>query len=406
MLNDIIQTVHISGQANKKLFFTLGLIAVVDALGYGIIIPVIYSYSQKYGLTDFQNGFLFALYSLCAFIATPIIGRLSDKFGRRKLLVISITGTAISFFMAAFAPTAIFLFIARALDGITAGNIPVINAVVTDVTDHKNRAKGFSIIGAAYGFGFVVGPAIAAFSLRFGMHVPFVIAGIISALAAVLAFFLIPETNTHLGITAKTKLFDFKKMAVSAFDKNIGLTLIISLIYNLSWAMFIFAYQPTAVKVRHLTPSNIAEIFTVVGVVGLITQGFLVPRVIRKFGEKRPFLIALVASSCALLALYFRTSDPVFIAILLCYIIANAFINTLITTILSLETDVKSQGEVLGINASYASIGNIFGPIFGGFLASTILSLPFIAASTMSLVCAFIALRVLKQDLRQKAHFE
>lgn len=397
---------HISSQGNKKLFFTLALITVVDALGYGIIIPIIYSYSQKYGLSDFQNGILFALYSLCSFIATPIIGRLSDKYGRRKLLVISITGTAVSFFMAAFAPSAIFLFIARALDGITAGNVPVINAVVTDVTDHKSRAKGFSVIGAAYGFGFVCGPAIAAFSLRFGMHFPFVIAGVISAIAAILALFLIPETNTHIGVAAKSKLFDFKKMLVSAFDKNIGLTLIISLIYNLSWAMFIFAYQPTAVKVRHLTPSNIAEIFTLVGVVGLITQGLLVPRAIRKFGEKKPFLISLLVSSCSLLALYFHTSDPIFISILLCYIIANAFINTLITTILSLETDVKSQGEVLGINASYASIGNILGPILGGFLASTILSLPFMAASSMSLFCAFIAFKVLKQDLRQKAHFE
>ena len=110
----------------------IAVIAVVNALGYGIIIPILYSYSRKFGLSDFQNGLLFALFSLCSFLSTPLIGRLSDKYGRKPLLVISITGTAISFIIAAFAPSAIFLFLARALDGITAGNIPVASAVISD----------------------------------------------------------------------------------------------------------------------------------------------------------------------------------------------------------------------------------------------------------------------------------
>jgi len=171
-------------RSNKTLWI-IALIAVVNALGYGIIIPILYSYSQKFGLSDFQNGLLFAVFSFCQFLSTPIIGRMSDKYGRRPLLLISIIGTAVSFFMAAFAPSALFLFLARALDGITAGNIPVASAVISDTTEPKDRARGFGIIGAAFGFGFVFGPAISAVTIQFGTQVPFILAGIISLVAAV-----------------------------------------------------------------------------------------------------------------------------------------------------------------------------------------------------------------------------
>ena len=118
---------------NRNLLI-IALIAIVNALGYGIIIPILYSYSLRFGLNDFENGLLFASYSLAMFLSTPIIGRLSDKYGRRPLLIVSIGGTAVSFFMMAFAPSALFLFLARIIDGITAGNIPVASAVISDTT--------------------------------------------------------------------------------------------------------------------------------------------------------------------------------------------------------------------------------------------------------------------------------
>ncbi|MBI1862831.1 MFS transporter, partial [Candidatus Microgenomates bacterium] len=128
----------------------IGLIAVVNALGYGIIIPIIYSYSRKFGLSDFQNGLLFAIFGICSFISTPIIGRMSDKYGRRPMLIASIAGTAVSFIITAFAPNVLVLFLARALDGLTAGNLPVAAAVISDTTEPHERAKGFGIIGAAF----------------------------------------------------------------------------------------------------------------------------------------------------------------------------------------------------------------------------------------------------------------
>src|SRR5579872_4182251 len=186
----------------------VSIIALVNALGYGIIILIIYTYSQKFGLSDFQNGLLFSVFSLCTFIATPVIGRFSDKFGRKPLLVISLIGTAVSFFMAAFAPSAAFLFLARAIDGLTAGNLPVASAVIADTTDEKNRSRGFGIIYAAFGFGFVFGPAISAFTVGISPSLPFIIAGVIAIVAVLATVFFLQETNKHMGEVKEGKLFD------------------------------------------------------------------------------------------------------------------------------------------------------------------------------------------------------
>src|SRR5579859_2665188 len=161
---------------NNRNLAIITLIALVNALGYGIIIPILYSYSRRFGLTDFQNGLLFSLFSLCQFLSTPVIGRFSDMYGRKPLLVISLLGTVGSFLTMAFAPSALFLFLARALDGLTAGNIPVAMAVISDSTKPEERAKAFGLVGAAFSFGFVFGPATAALTVGFGQAVPFILA--------------------------------------------------------------------------------------------------------------------------------------------------------------------------------------------------------------------------------------
>lgn len=381
----------------------IALISIVNALGYGIIIPIIFAYSQKFGLTVFQNGLLFALFSLCSFISAPFIGRLSDKYGRKPLLVLSITGTALSFFIAAFAPSAIFLFLARALDGITAGNIPVASAVISDTTEPKDRAKGFGIIGASFGFGFVFGPAISALTAGFGLHVPFIIAGVISIIAVILTLIFLPETNKHIGQIQKGKIFDAGKLVLSVFDKNVGMTLLISLIYNLAWGMFIVTYQPFSIKIMHFTANQIALMFTIFGVVGLLMQAFVIHRVVKKFGEKKAFAGALLLAAMSYFCLFFVRSIEYYILIALFSSAANSFFLPLIQTILSKETDEKSQGSILGLNASYVSIGNILGPIIAGVLSSAFLPLPFLIGSFVILACFFLAFGI-KTSIGHQQH--
>ena len=267
----------------------IALIPVVNALGYGIVFPILYSYSQKYGLSDFDNGLLFALFSICQFISTPIIGRLSDRYGRRPLLVISIAGTFVSFIMMALAPSAVFLFLARALDGLTAGNLPVAQAVISDTTEAKDRARGFGIIGAAFGFGFIFGPAISALTVGISPATPFIIAAAISFVAVLVTALFLPETNKHLGEVKRGKLFDLKKLYNTLFDPNVGTTFVISLFYFLAFSLFIYAFQPYSVKILKLSANQISLLFMAVGVVGLITQTFLVQRISKIFGLKKTF---------------------------------------------------------------------------------------------------------------------
>lgn len=392
-------------KGNRNLFI-IALIAVVNALGYGIIIPILYSYSVRFGLSDFQNGLLFATFAVCQFLATPIIGRLSDKYGRRPLLIISIAGTALSFFMAAFAPSAIFLFFARALDGITAGNIPVASAVISDTTEEKDRAKGFGIIGASFGVGFVVGPAISAVTVGISPSLPFIIAGIISIIAVVITAVFLPETNIHIGEVKKGKLFDFGKLYHALFDPSVGMTLLISLLYFLAFSCAIlYGFQPFTKKILLLHESQIALLFVLFGIIGVIMQVFVVAKITKRFGLKHTFSYALLGVAAMFLAMYFTRSLWVFAILSVFLGIASSLVQPLIQTILSNETDAKSQGTMMGINASYMSIGQIFGPILGGLVASYAVPNPFLIGSIFALLCFYLSFKVLRPGIKKESAF-
>src|SRR3989338_1848066 len=383
----------------------IALIAVVNALGYGIIIPVLYSYSMKYGLSDFQNGLLFSTFSAFQFISTPVIGRMSDKYGRRPLLIISLFGTALSFFIMAFAPNWIFLFIARALDGITAGNIPVASAVISDTTTQEQRAKGFGIIGASFGFGFIFGPAISALTVSYSASLPFIIAGTISLIAIVLTAIFLPETNKHIGEVKHSSLFNFKKLFHAVFDENVGPTLLITLLNAVSFSLMIFAYQPFSIKILHLSANQISLLFTMFGVVGLVTQLFLVHRLTALIGLKKLFSLATLIISLVFFAIFFLKSLLPFVFASIFLGFSNSIIQPLISTILSQETDAKSQGSILGLSASFMSIGQILGPVIGGIIATLAIPYPFLGASIFSLLAFFLSFSVLKKGVKKESAF-
>lgn len=389
---------------NNRTLFIIALIALVNMLGYGIVIPILYAYSKKFGLSDFQNGLLFAMFSICQFLSTPIIGRLSDKYGRRPLLLISIIGTALSFFTMAFAPNVLFLFIARALDGLTAGNIPVAFAVISDSTKPEERPRAFGIIGAAFSFGFVFGPAISAFTLGLGASMPFIIAGIITVIAVLLTAMYLPETNKHMGEVKKGKLFNFHLLWHTLFDENVGPTFLISLIFFLAFACaIIYGFQPFTLKVLKLTPTQNAILFTMFGVVGLISQTFLVQGFSKMFGLKKAFSTAIIFTAVAFFIMYLSRSIAVFVVASIILGTFNNIVQTLLPTILSQEADAKSQGSIMGLNASYQSIGMIIGPILGGVIATIAIPLPFLVGSILIFLCFFLSFWVMHSSRKESA---
>jgi MFS family permease len=390
---------------NNKNLFLVAIVAVVNALGYGIIIPVLYTYSQKFGLSDFQNGLLFSIFSLFQLISTPIIGRLSDKYGRKPLLAISLIGSAISFFMMAFAPSAIFLFIARALDGITAGNIPVISAIISDTTDEKNRGKGFAILGASFGFGFVFGPAIASLTVGINAALPFIIAGIVSSIAVLLTFVILKETNVHIGEVKSKNALNFKALFKDLGDKNILYLLIILFLYTTGFNLFIYAFQPFAIRILNIDVVHISWIFTGIGIMGIIAQGFIFPQISKRFNLRKVYIVSLILLSIIFLTLSFSNSYLFFTTVLMLMALTNSFIGPLSQTFLSQTVDSKSQGSIQGLGSTFTSIGQIIGPILGGFVSSYALKYSFVVSSLLIFICVYFAVKLLHAHFVKESAF-
>lgn len=322
------------------------------------------------------------------------------------MLLVSIIGTAISFFMTAFAPNAFFLFLARALDGITAGNIPVAFAVISDSTKPEERAKAFGMIGAAFNFGFVFGPAVAAFTVGLGQGMPFIIAGIITTIAVILTALYLPETNKHMGEVKQGKLFDFPLMWHTLFDPNVGLTFFITLVYFLAFACAImYGFQPFTMNVLKITQSQNALLFTMFGAVGLIAQTFLVGRISKWLGMKHAFTYSLLATAASFVIMFFSHSLVIFVVASMLLALANSVAQTLIPTILSQEADAKSQGTIMGLNTSYQSIGMIFGPILGGVIATIAIPWTFLTGAVFMIVCYFLSFNVLRPHMKKESAF-
>lgn len=322
------------------------------------------------------------------------------------MLLVSIIGTAISFFIMAFAPNAMFLFIARALDGLTAGNIPVAFAVISDSTKPEERPKAFGMIGAAFNFGFVFGPAVSALTVGFGAGVPFIIAGVVTVIAVVLTALYLPETNQHMGEVEKGKLFDLPKLWHTLFEPNVGVTFLISLIFFLAFSCaIIYGFQPFTIKILKITSQENALLFTMFGVVGLLAQTFLVAWFTKLLGMKHAFITSIAATAVSFVLMFFSHALPLFVLASIILSVCNSVSQTLLPTILSQEADQKSQGSIMGLNASYQSIGMIIGPIVGGFIATISIPLTFLAGAALVVVCWILSFQVMKPGVKKEAAF-
>ena len=180
---------------NRRLL-TLFLIVFIDLLGFSLILPLLPFYAETFGATPFQIGLLVAAYAAAQLVGAPLLGRLSDRFGRRPVLLISLIGTFIGFLILGFASSLWMLFASRLLDGFTGGNISVAQAYITDITDEKDRAKGLGLLGAAFGVGFIIGPAVGGILSVYGFAVPAFVAAGLSLISILGVIFFLPESLT------------------------------------------------------------------------------------------------------------------------------------------------------------------------------------------------------------------
>lgn len=364
----------------KEKFFTKPLIIIyltvfIDLVGFGIVIPALpyYAESDAFRATPFEIGLLFASYSLMQFIFSPILGTLSDKYGRRPVLFFSILGSAIGYLFIGFAFALWMVFAGRIIAGITGGNISTAQAYIADVTTRENRAKGMGLFGATFGLGFIFGPAIGGILSRYGIHVPFLFAAGLSFVNAALLYFILPESvkKGAAGQFAKRKN-RFLEIIESLSDATFGTLTAVYFFLITAFSIMTYAFVLFTMFRFGYTAEENGYIFAFIGILAVIFQGGLFSRLAHRFGENLLTIIGCLMMTLSLFLIPFVSPASVGLLGLLGTVallaIGNAMASPSVTSLASKLSAEHEQGKSLGVLQSGASLARAIGPAIGGVL--------------------------------------
>ncbi|HYF62435.1 MAG TPA: MFS transporter, partial [Herpetosiphonaceae bacterium] len=255
---------------------TIFLIAFVGMLGYGIVIPVTPFYAKTFGASDTTIGLLIGSYALMQFIFAPILGRLSDRVGRRPVLLVSLAGTIASLLLFGLANSLVLLFVGRVLDGITGGNISIAQAYIADVTTEENRARGMGMIGAALGLGFIAGPALGAFLSQNGNYqLPIFVAAGVAAASFLMTAFMLPEPPRTAQRPAQARTLDVVRLVRALGNPRIGVLLLITLLVGLAFTAFETTFALFVLRRLEYSSKGTGYALAYIGIVVAVIQGGL-----------------------------------------------------------------------------------------------------------------------------------
>ena len=361
----------------------------IDLLGFGIIIPLLPFYAETFGARAFTVAMLSTSFSLMQFIFAPIWGRLSDRIGRRPIIVFGLLGSCLSYLAFGLATSLTSLFAARIFAGIAGANIPTAQAVVADVTTPENRAKGMGMIGAAFGMGFIFGPAIGGFLSRYGYAAPAFFASALSLANFTAAWFLLPETlkPEHRAIERVGRM-DALRAALAR--PHLPLLLLIGFLVVASFSGFENTFALFAEQKYDFHASTIGYIFAFIGIILVIVQGFLVGKTVKTLGEHHIVPISLAIVAIGLLMIPGVHSIPALLVANGVLAIGMGFNNPSLMSLISRYTAAEDQGGVLGLTQALSSLGRIVGPMWAGFAFDHIsIAAPYwSSALVMGVACA------------------
>ncbi|WP_299470167.1 MFS transporter [Mucilaginibacter sp.] len=384
----------------SRILWVLVFIAIINSMGFGIIIPLLYPYGKKFGVTEHTIGLLTAAYSIAQFFATPVLGSLSDKFGRKPLLVISLIGTCASFIIFGLANSIFVLFAARILDGLTGGNISVAQAMVSDISSPKERAKNFGILGSAFGFGFVIGPAIGGLLSKFGMQVPFFFAAGIAILGVLLTLFFLKETNQNKTGRSPIKKnhFSFTSLVTVLKKPVIGTAVFTGFLLTMAQFTMLIGFQTFSVDELKLNPTQIGLFYGGFGISGILMQ-MLVP-VVKKIISSQAVILLISTLFCLgmMLLAGFATGLVLFAISVGIYGLFNGLRNPMLNAIIADHNDGNERGEVMGVNQAYASIGQTLGPVTAGLITAISIHSIFFLSSLYILIALLFSIRLISKE--------
>lgn len=356
---------------NKRLL-NVGLIVFIDMLGFALIIPLLTFYAESFNATELQTGLLISAYAAMQMIGAPILGRISDRFGRRPVFLISIFGTFIGMLILGFANGLWMLFAARLLSGLTAGNISVAQAYISDVTDEKNRARGMGLFGAAFGIGFILGPALGGSLSVFGFAVPSFVAAGLAFINLLTVFFWLPESLTDER-RAELMSRDRPKLSLNALFAAMRRPLVGALL----WVRFGFAIAFNSFQTVFplyllykfsLDAQHAGYIMAYIGIVLVIMQGFAIGPLSIRFKESHLLVSFLVIALIGMIGWAIVQSVPLLLVALLPMSIGAGSFNSLINSAISKAVGPEEVGGMLGFGAGLESLTRVVMPAIASYL--------------------------------------
>lgn len=387
-------------KSSKASLSVIFITVFIDLLGFGILIPLLPTFgSRELGITDFQIGLTVAVFSLMQFLFNPILGRLSDKYGRRPIILTSLLLTVTSYILFSVTHTFFLLIVSRILAGLGGANIGAAQAYVADITPRHERAKGMGVIGAAFGLGFVFGPFAGGILSKFGYSVAGLGAASFSFIAFLFAFFFLPESNKERKPgKIKLKLFDFKYARKILNHPEIGILVILYFIIVFSMANIFGTLSLLGYKVFHFTDQQNGYLFGIMGIVGAVIQGVFMKKLSYKYSERMIIMAGALFMMAGLAFLPFERTFLEVAIVVSIYAIGSGILQPIVVSMVSKYAPEEEQGAVLGLNQSVGSFARVLGPIWGGFSFDYFgFQFPFLTGAAFTFISFLIAFFMLKR---------
>lgn len=352
--------------------FPIFLIVLIDVLGMTIIFPLLPFYSESLGATPFMVGMIVAVYGLCQFIAGPMLGQLSDRVGRKKVLVFSQIGTCIGFIILALSNSLTLVFISRIIDGLTAGNVSVAQAYISDVTEPKDRTKAFGILGSAFSLGFIIGPALSGFLANYGPHYPIALAACLSFISIMATILILPKSEIHVNEGPRNK-FAIKNILNYLKMKEVSPLLFQFFAFIFAFSFFMtgfamFCGEKFSIDGKPFGAQEVGWIFTFIGVWSLIVQTGLLKILGEKWGEKKIVVIGFISMSVGFFIIGEISTVPLLLGALILTTFGSSVLRPSITSQITKVVPRNQQGTILGVTQSLQSMAQVIAPLIGGFL--------------------------------------
>lgn len=380
----------------------ISIIKITEVLGFSLILPLLPFYAQEMGAGPWQVGLILATFSLFQFISAPIMGKLSDSYGRRPLLILSQLSTLISFIVLGFANSLALIFISRAIDGILGSNYTIAQAYLTDITPAKDRTRIFSISGVAFSIGFFIGPALGGYLSQFSYSLPSFLAAAVTAITILTTYLYLPETiKQKQDFQWSWDIFKLNQFKLLTAEAKISFPLWEFFLYVLTHGIFTSNFALYAERQIGMNASDIGYLFAIIGASSILMKLIILPQLLKILSENKLRVIgALSVISALSMTPFIYTKWLATLSIVLFAFGASNLRPSLISHI-SKQSDDKSYGATMGIANSLGSISNIVGPLIGGFLLQNFFpgSLGLMAAGTMTLG---LGLMIIERQLRLK----